>query len=47
MSVLDEFLDERKLDESLLAIDVGNCLIIRVGWLEEVLTYNKMPLDSL
>ena len=36
ISKLDEFL------ESLLAADVGNYLRIWGGWLEEVLTYNKL-----
>ena len=41
ISILDECL------ESLLAVDVGNCLIIWSGWLKEVLTHNKLVLVFL
>ena len=41
ISTLNEFL------ESLLAVDVGNCLIIWGGWLEEVLTYSKLLIGFL
>ena len=36
ISILDEFL------ESLLSVNVGNCVTTWGGWLEEVLTYNKL-----
>ena len=36
ISILNEFL------ESYLSADVGNCVITWSGWLEEVLTYNKL-----